>query len=56
MWMPMNLAAGIAPLGLELLHTWRGDYSAAFLMVLVFWLLTALLVWMSRSPGRVERR
>ncbi len=55
MWMPMNLAAGIAPLALERLHAWRGDYNAAFLMVLVFWLITALLVWLSRAPGQVVR-
>ena len=55
MWMPMNFAAGIAPLALERLHAWRGDYNAAFLMVLVFWLITALLVWLSRAPEGVRR-
>ena len=50
MWMPMNFAAGIAPLALERLHAWRGDYNAAFLMVLAFWLVTALLVFLSRQP------
>ena len=55
MWMPMNIAAGVAPLALERLHAWRGDYNAAFLMVLVFWLITALLVYLSRSPGKVTR-
>lgn len=54
MWMPMNVAAGIAPLALERLHAWRGDYSAAFLMVLVFWLLTAALVLMTRPPARAR--
>lgn len=55
MWMPMTFAAGIAPIALERLHAWRGDYSVAFLMVLVFWLITALLVYVSRSPQGVTR-
>ena len=53
MWIPMNFAAGIAPLALERLHAWRGDYNAAFLMVLAFWLVTALLVYLSRQPRGV---
>jgi MFS family permease len=52
MWMPMTIAAGVAPLTLGWLHDLQGSYTSPFLLIMVFWLLAAALVFASKPPKR----
>lgn len=50
MWMPMTIAAGVAPLTLGWLHDLQDSYTGAFLLVMAFWILAAALVFASKPP------
>lgn len=55
MWMPMTIAAGIAPLTIGWLHDQQDSYTGAFLLVMAFWLLAAALIYASKPPKRPAR-
>ncbi len=54
MWMPMTIAAGIAPLTLGWLHDLQDSYTGAFLLIMAFWILAAALIFASNPPKQPD--
>ena len=52
MWMPMTIAAAVAPLTLGWLHDLQNSYTSPFLLIMAFWLLAAVLIFASKPPKR----
>ena len=52
MWMPMTIAAAVAPLTIGWLHDLQDSYTSPFLLIMAFWLLAAVLIFASKPPKR----